>query len=170
MKHLLSGVAVIAVIAAAMPVAAQAPMSPSSTPAAAPAAPAAAPAASPAATVPPTTAAPPATPPAAAAAPAAPAPAAGTPMVQHHRRPVRRRYHARAYHPGGMRGNIANRLNAEEMNRLGAPAAPPGRMPAAAPYPPPGFYPPPPPPPWVYARPWPYPRPWPYRPWLWPFY
>ncbi|HLY47412.1 MAG TPA: hypothetical protein VKQ73_17670 [Stellaceae bacterium] len=148
MKTLLSGIAVAAVIAVAAPGWAQAPATPAA----------------------------PGAPPAAAAP--APAPAATTPPAH---RPVRHGAAAAAPHSRGGRGasdNVANQLNAQELGRLGAPAAAPeapatGAMqpPMAAPMPPPmagpmpGYGAPYAPPPWGYPPPMPYyPAPWGYPP------
>ena len=171
MKHLLSGVAAAALISVAATAWAQAPMSPSTAtsppaaPAPADAAPApatAVPAAPPAAatTAPPAAAAPP---PVAEAAPPRRPKRVSKPAVTAHRG---------AYSPRGMSDNIANQLNAQELNRVeGPPAmsppglgyAPPPPMAGGPMYGPPGYAPPP---PWGYRPPPPYgvPPPWGYRP------
>ena len=162
MKQLLSGAALAAFVSVAAPVLAQAPMTPSS--------PAAAPAASPPADA---TQAAPATPTAAPPPPpgAAAASETATTPTQRPRRPVRHRTYAR-----GTRDSIANRLNAEEANRLRTPAAGAAMYAAQPGYPayPPAYYPPPYPPPAFYPAPWVYPRPWfrpwRYRAWGWPYY
>jgi hypothetical protein len=80
-------------------------------------------------------------------------------------RPVR---HPSRHYGGGSSNNIANQLNAQELQHLGAPggAAPaPVAAPGYPPPPPPGF---PPPPPWGYAAPYPPPPPpWGYPPPPW---
>lgn len=137
MKHHLSGVALVALLALAAPVWAQAPATPSS------------PNISPGA--PPAASEPQATTPARVAT--TPAPRPKRPVRQAHRR-----------YRGTPSDHVANRLNAAELARNGAPA-PVYRAPAYPPpypapvwgYPPP--YPYPYPPPWGYPAPWGYPRP-----------
>jgi hypothetical protein len=181
MKQLLSGVAAAALISVAAAAWAQAPMSPStapSPPGASPApadaspAPATAAPAAPSPAAPPPAAATTAPPPAAAAAPPAPAAEAARPRrPKRVSKPAVTATHRGVYSPRGMSDNIANQLNAQELNRVeGPPAmsppgpgyAPPPPMAGGLIYGPPGYAPPP---PWA-NRPPPYgaPPPWGYRP------
>jgi hypothetical protein len=192
MKHLLSGVAIVALLSVGVGASAQTPMSPST--AAAP--PGGSPPAASQPVPPPATSAPPAaSSPAPSAPPAAAAPtkppaaaAAATPSATapRRKRPVRHVEHApgTVYHPRGMSDNIANQLNAQQLNQGAPPPGPPEAAPppaeAMAPYPgpgpgpgypppPPGYPPPPPgypapafgypPPPPAYPPPWGYPPP-----------
>src|ERR1700735_5203235 len=123
MKHLLSGGGIGALRSVGVAAPAQPPMSPS--PAAAPSggSPPAASQPVPPATAPPAASSPAPLAPPAAAAPAKPpaAGAAATPSATapRRKRPVRHVEHAPGpvYHPRGMSDNIANQLNAQQLNQ-----------------------------------------------------